>query len=677
MPPRSNIKKSGIPLELRRLSRWACWRYAPKDRGGKAGKPPFNPLSGEYASPTDPATWVSFDEAWEGYQSGDYDGISFALSGDDDIVGIDLDDCRNPNNKRNAEWAQGIIDDLNSYTEVSPSGNGIRVFLYGELPQNRHKGKVEAYTQAKFLTVTGKRLHTLPAELKSRPDALNDFYAEWFPQEQGESETPKLGITISPDREPPSNKLRALLRMPKAKAAFHGESDHASQSERDLALANYAAGQGWKPQEIADLLVQARFNVGEEPKHLGYYESTIGTALNGKLAKPRSRKRPKPIRRAKPLSSVAPGTLAEAKKVFNRCLYLEDDSVVDLILAMAAGNRLSGDPLWLYLIAPPSSGKTELVLSLQDTENAFFLSDVTAAAFISGYVDPIDGDDKSLLPQLDGKLVIFKDFTVILSKPAEARNQIYGIMRDAYDGYASRAMGTDTKGFHSKFNVLAAVTPEIERHWSLQALGERFLSYRLNVENGDEHIRRALQNGSTDIRSQLKQAAESVLANLPTAEPKVPDELLERTILLSKLLSTGRTYIPREREKRDIHIQPELGARVAKQLLRLGKSIALVNGRDELADYDFNVMRRVAFDSMPGNRLAVLRQMLSVYPKAHPVKFFTGQIASIEDTTIRRHLDDLHLLRMADKERRPGRNQYQYRLAKEYAEACHAIGLTQ
>src|SRR5262249_49304216 len=152
-----------------------------------------------------------------------------------------------------------------------------------------------------------------------------------------------------------------------------------------------------------------------------------------------------------------------------------------------AGNEFDSIPIWLQLIGPPSGGKTELLFALQKCKQTILLSHFTPAALISGYREPPQerkdetaedepGDeseepvekDYSLLPQLNGMVVIIKDLSVILSMPAETRAQLLGLLRDAYDGYASRAMGNcDVKGYHSKFNLLAGMTPDIERCWSL------------------------------------------------------------------------------------------------------------------------------------------------------------------------------------------------------------------
>ncbi|HEX2526760.1 MAG TPA: hypothetical protein VHL31_10755 [Geminicoccus sp.] len=100
-----------------------------KDREGK-------PLK---AKSNDASTWVTLEEAIEfttqhpGYQ------LAVFLGDLDDrtmIVGVDLDLCRSPTTGEIQGWAQEVIDQFDSYAEVSPSGTGVKIFclLSGDLP---------------------------------------------------------------------------------------------------------------------------------------------------------------------------------------------------------------------------------------------------------------------------------------------------------------------------------------------------------------------------------------------------------------------------------------------------------------------------------------------------------------------------------------------------------------
>src|SRR3712207_5782569 len=105
--------------------RFVCWRW--ETHQGRPTKPPLT-TSGAYAKTTDPKTWTTLTNAEAAAQRIKADGVGFVLDATrDSIVGIDLDACRNPKTGEIADWAVKILRDINSYTEVSPSGTGVKI----------------------------------------------------------------------------------------------------------------------------------------------------------------------------------------------------------------------------------------------------------------------------------------------------------------------------------------------------------------------------------------------------------------------------------------------------------------------------------------------------------------------------------------------------------------------
>jgi putative DNA primase/helicase len=154
MPPRPvalPVSPGAIPAELKGLQQWVLWRYEWHE--GKWTKIPFT-ATGQPASSTDPATWTSFEEALTAYHAGGFDGIGLALQEENDLVGADLDHCRDPDTGDIDAWALEIIHHLQSYTEITPSGTGLRPFTKGKLPPGgRKKGNIEMYVSGRYLTV--------------------------------------------------------------------------------------------------------------------------------------------------------------------------------------------------------------------------------------------------------------------------------------------------------------------------------------------------------------------------------------------------------------------------------------------------------------------------------------------------------------------------------------------
>jgi hypothetical protein len=298
--PRSNpLIVGAIPLELRELPRWTCWHELPGMDGKKPGKPPINPnvpFAGNhvYARCNDATTWAPFDAAlryWREHlhESGPASGLNFVLNGDG-IVGIDLDDCRDLRTGAIDRWALEIISRLSSYTEFSPSGRGIRMFLRGALPAyGRHKEQVEVYDTHKFLSVTGRKLtnHGASDGVEDRAAELIEWHREVFGASSTSTrEAIDVGHVVINDPPQLHRKCLDLLFRAKPKAAelYRGERDgHASQSEVDLALANFASAAGWSAQETCDLLVAARQKAGEVIKPLDYFARTIAKARSTRV----------------------------------------------------------------------------------------------------------------------------------------------------------------------------------------------------------------------------------------------------------------------------------------------------------------------------------------------------------------------------------------------------------
>lgn len=148
------VEPAGIPAELRECSQWVAWRY--ERRGEKWTKVPIDPKTGRMASSTDAATWASFDEAFALYQRGAADGVGFVFSTDDPFCGVDLDDCLDQASGDLLPWAAEIVRALNSYTEVSPSGTGVKIYVRAKLPPGgNRRGQVEMYDCKRFFCVTG------------------------------------------------------------------------------------------------------------------------------------------------------------------------------------------------------------------------------------------------------------------------------------------------------------------------------------------------------------------------------------------------------------------------------------------------------------------------------------------------------------------------------------------
>lgn len=618
---------AAIPTELKAMRRWVCWQSIPGD-DGKKDKLPINPRTGRAASCTNPDDWTTFAEASAALRSGNYAGLMFALLPDDGFVFIDLDGCRNPVNKGIKKWAEEILRQLNSYSEISPSGTGVHVLVKGKKPGDRCRhGQVEMYDRARFATVTGRRLERYSDKIEARQADVEAVYQKHVAISQTGNDRAVPGVPI------PDAKLAALLKHPKAASIYRGEQNgkYSSQSEADMALMDLAVRANWTERECRTLIETARQNAKADPKHDGYFRLTYQKARG----------------------VLTPVDLATARAKFQRWLHEPDATILDVTLAVVASSHLPGDPLWLHLVAPPSAGKTEHINAVQDWPTVYALSELTPAGLVSGR-DSDDGQDHSLLPKLPGKTLAVKDFTPVIDSPKELRQKLFGRLRDAFDG--SQAIHTamvGTRAHKATFNFLTGVTNTIEKVWRNTSLGERYLLYRHPSPDALKSARQALEGAPVKdrLRVELKQAACGVLAGIDQdCVPDCSDAIRERIVRLSAMLARARTFVERSHDHQVSYLpEPEGPARIAQQLFKLGQGLALINQRPAINESDLVILNRVALDSMPLAR----KKLLAVFAGCRRRRVLTQTFITalgLSQSAVHEELEDLCLLRICDKQ---------------------------
>jgi len=202
----SHIRNESLLTEYQDENCWLCWRYKENDDAEKPRKVPVDPRTERIADGTDPAVWTDYNTAQTCYDQdkSDISGLGVAL-GFGDLVGVDLDNCRNSKTGDVEEWAKDIVETLDSYAEVSPSGTGLHVLVEGALPndaRNRQKdiastlsrfdeAEIEIYDSTRYFTFTGDHVKGTPTSIKSRPSELLNIHDEYVGTEdnRGESST--------------------------------------------------------------------------------------------------------------------------------------------------------------------------------------------------------------------------------------------------------------------------------------------------------------------------------------------------------------------------------------------------------------------------------------------------------------------------------------------------------
>ncbi len=273
-----------IPAELRSLPQWVCWRH--EERSGKPTKVPLNASTGRLASSTDPRTWTTYDAA---YGSTNGDGIGFVVTADDPYLGIDLDHCVTLDGTL-SPFAAKLVERFASYSEITPSHEGVRVWVRAVLPGGKGRKKrvsggpkgmaIELYDRARYFTVTGYHLPSTPATIEDRQAQIDALLAElWAPHFERSSPVDARPLDLSDaeliDRARSARNGARFERLWNGDTSGHGGDDSAA----DLALCCDLAY--WTRRDAAwmDSLFRKSGLMREKWNRADYRQRTIAAAI--------------------------------------------------------------------------------------------------------------------------------------------------------------------------------------------------------------------------------------------------------------------------------------------------------------------------------------------------------------------------------------------------------------
>lgn len=162
-----------IPNELKLLVQWVVWSY--EDSGGdKPTKVPRDSRNGFHASVNDRKTWASFEQAVAACEAGRCDGIGFVFTDKDEYCGVDLDDVLG--DVEAFARQQKIHAELNSYSELSPSGKGLHIIVKAKVAHGRKRSFVEIYSSGRFFTFTGNVFNDVG--IQSRQETIDEIWTQ-------------------------------------------------------------------------------------------------------------------------------------------------------------------------------------------------------------------------------------------------------------------------------------------------------------------------------------------------------------------------------------------------------------------------------------------------------------------------------------------------------------------
>ena len=288
-----------IPEEMKTLKNWVVWKYENRKTSKgeiKKTKVPYQ-VNGKKAKSTNPDTWESFENVIKTLDRfpDKFDGVGFVFSQDSGIMGLDFDHVKD---HETGEWdpeALKEIKSLNSYTEISPSGEGVHVIVKGMVPLEPDKdGKIgtgknnqelgrEMYHSGRFFTITGNVLSGAPRVINQAQEAVNALYYRWFKDEKpntGSKKQPEKKINLS-DSEIIDIASRAK-NSDKFKSLYNGNiSGYKSHSEADQALCSLIAFYTQDPGQIDRIFRGSGLYRADKWEVANYRDRTINKALQG------------------------------------------------------------------------------------------------------------------------------------------------------------------------------------------------------------------------------------------------------------------------------------------------------------------------------------------------------------------------------------------------------------
>lgn len=253
-----NVYTQNIPKSLRDSALWCNWKYIKRDGADKPTKIPFCPMTGEPARSNAPETFGRFEQAAFALDMGGYDGIGIGIFGD--ICAIDIDNCISPEGDF-SDMASEIINEMNSYWEISPSGRGVRILFQApgltydkeRYYINRQKLGLEVYVAGatnKFVTITGNTLGDvgINARTEQLQAVLDRFMRREVPQNGKRcAAAPKIklcfndALLVKKASKAKNGKLFAKLMKGDYSDYLNTKTNEPDQSAGDIALCNMLA----------------------------------------------------------------------------------------------------------------------------------------------------------------------------------------------------------------------------------------------------------------------------------------------------------------------------------------------------------------------------------------------------------------------------------------------------
>lgn len=385
-------------------------------------------------------------------------------------------------------------------------------------------------------------------------------------------------------------------------------------------------------------------------------------------------------------------TFADVQAAYDDALLLADRNLIRLIVASVLANQMDDAPVWLMVVAPSSGGKTAILLTLDDLELkpgkrvTHFISDLTENTLASGFKS--SSGDAGLLNQMPyGGMMIFKDFTSLLTKRSESRDAIMGQLREVFDRKFDKKTGNNQDtAWKGKVGALAGVTTAVHEYISeMSVMGDRFIMYAPKMPPRMkllEFIMEMRARGDVQEKKLLvaKEKVQGYLRHcikyVGSAKMYMAQEDRVNLMQIADFATKTRSGIIQDDRTGRVKFvpEPEMPTRLIEQLLSISTILSMMREIDgeentDLSHDDMQLLYKIAFDSIPIKRRWALKALAE-----HPVGVTTAGLASkigYETEVVKEWLAQLNALGICRRVKGGGSDQWI--LEEEYRDIMYTF----
>jgi len=347
-------------------------------------------------------------------------------------------------------------------------------------------------------------------------------------------------------------------------------------------------------------------------------------------------------------------TIDEVIAAVRQRMHLPDPGVVEVLLAAWIMSHVPGELLWLLLVGPPSSGKSELVSLLLGLANTHVASDLSLAGLITLGGDRDEHDPSKagvgLLRDIgDFGIMLALELSTLLVEGQRKDSKVFGALREICTEHrcsrqirGKRLEWTGTCGF------IGAVTEAVDE-LGMGELGERFVYYRMPEFDENDEIAATLlglsadRPSTADARELVRRFVKGV--KIPDRVPELSDADKGRITMLATFVTRCRSQLHwgSDREITDVPMA-ERGPRLARVCRQLLQGLRLIGVAEDEA---WRVVCQVALGSIRTRRRRILGVLLAA---DLPMMSATLAVrARLPESSVRHELDELHAFGIVDR----------------------------